>query len=169
MYVLAGMITYYDEIAEGYEALHGDEQLRKARIVAQELDVRPEDELLDVGCGTAHYLSLFPCKKIGIDPSEELLKRAVIKTVVGRAEDLPFPDGAFDIVLSLTAVHNFDDVEKGLSEICRVARRDVVLSVLKRSPKLANIDRCIRSLFQVRKVIEEQHDRIYFCSKPLNT
>lgn len=162
-------MTYYDEIAKGYKELHGEEQMRKARIIAGELHVSPDDKLLDVGCGTAHYLSLFPCDKTGIDPSVELLKQATVKTVQGQAENLPFDNESFDIVLSLTAVHNFHDIETGLSEIRRVAKRDIVLSILRRSAHFEKIDRHIKHMFKVRKVIEEQHDRIYFCTKPLNT
>lgn len=156
-------MTYYDEIAGGYRELHGEEQLRKARLVAQRLEVGPDDNLLDVGCGAAHYLYLFGCGKVGIDPSAELLKQAAVPVVQGRAEELPFPDNSFDIVLSLTAVHNFDDVEKGLGEMARVGRRDVVVSVLKKSPKLPFIERALNRLFEVREWVEERHDVIFFC------
>ncbi len=158
---------YYDQIASGYDEWHGEEQLRKAHIVLQNLEVKPADALLDVGCGTARYLSLFPCKKTGIDPSFELLKRASIPVVQGVAEHLPFADNSFDIVLSLTAIHNFTDVKQSVAEIHRVARRDIVISVLKKASNFKEIENIITSLLQVRKRVEEMHDVIFFCKKKL--
>ncbi len=156
---------YYDELAPGYQELHGEEQLRKADLVLKNIEVQQSDVLLDVGCGTAKYLSLFPCKKTGIDPASELLKQADIPTVQGVAEKLPFPADSFDIVLSLTAIHNFDDVSQALNEMLRVARRDIIISVLKKSLKFTEIEKAITEILPVRKRIEEQHDVIFFSRK----
>lgn len=158
-------MTYYDQIALSYNELHGEEQLAKAKIVLQNLKISQNDSLLDVGCGTGLATELFPCKKTGIDPSAELLKSADFETVVGKAESLPFPDDSFDIVISLTAVHNFDNPRKGLEEMKRVSRRDIVISVLKKSSKFADIEKCINELFKIRKRVEEAHDVIFFCKK----
>jgi ubiquinone/menaquinone biosynthesis C-methylase UbiE len=156
---------YYDQIAQGYNELHGEEQKRKALTILDNLEVKPSDVLLDVGCGTAQYLSLFPCKKYGIDPAFELLKQAPVQVVQGRAEELPFPANSFDVVLSLTAIHNFDNPSKAVAEMVRVARRDIVISVLKKSNRITDIESAIKSGMQVRKRIEEQHDVIFFCRK----
>jgi len=155
-------MTYYDQISAGYEQLHGQEQLAKARIVLENLQIKPSDLLLDVGCGTAAYLSIFPCKKIGIDPSFELLKQAKIPVVQGRAEELPFPDNSFEIVLSLTAIHHAD-VKKSIAEMLRVAKRDIVISVLKKAKNFKEIEKEISRL-NVKKRIEEAHDIIWFAS-----
>ncbi len=156
---------YYDQIASGYDELHGEEQLRKAHIVLQNLEVKQSDVLLDVGCGSAKYLSLFPCQKTGIDPSIELLKRASIPVIQGVAEQLPFAANSFDIVLSLTAIHNFTDVKQSVAEMHRVARRDIVVSVLKKAVNFKEIENSITSLLPVRKRVEEMHDVIFFCRK----
>ncbi len=156
---------YYDEIAPGYQELHGEEQRNKALLVLRNLEVMPSDLLLDVGCGTAKYLSLFSCKKIGIDPASELLKQADVPVVQGVAEKLPFSANSFDIVLSLTAIHNFDDSKLALNEILRVARRDIVISVLRKSLKFTEIEKAINELLPVRKRIEETFDVLFFCRK----
>jgi len=155
-------MNYYDQISAGYEKLHGEEQLAKARIVLENLKIKPADLLLDVGCGTASYLSIFQCRKIGIDPSFELLKQAKIPVVQGKAEELPFPDNSFDIVLSLTAIHH-TDIRKALSEIKRVAKRDIVISVLKKAKNFEEIEKEI-SILNVKKRIEEAQDIIWFAS-----
>ena len=45
-------MNYYDEISEGYEELHKEEQEKKIELIKQHLKVNPEEKLLDVGCGT---------------------------------------------------------------------------------------------------------------------
>ncbi len=158
-------MDYYGQIAESYNELHGEEQIAKARIVLQNLTISPNDSLLDVGCGTGIATELFPCRKTGIDPSAELLKSAKFKVIVGKAESLPFPDNSFDIVISLTAVHNFDNPRKGLEEMKRVSKRDIVISVLKKSSRFADIEKFINELFKITKRVEEVHDVIFFCKK----
>ncbi len=155
-------VNYYDEIAKGYNELHGDEQRQKAIIVMNELEISPDDELLDVGCGTGKITAMFPCKVQGIDPSKELIKQSPVQATEGRAEELPFPDKSFDIVISLTAIHNFDDYEKGISEMKRVSRRDIVISVLKKAKKYKQIEKAIKQKIYVIKTINEQHDVIFF-------
>ena len=157
--------SYYDQIASGYDELHGEEQLNKAKFILNNLEVKHSDILLDVGCGTAHSLSVFGCEKMGIDPSFELLKRAQIPVVQGFAERLPFADNSFDIVLSLTAIHHFSDVKKALLEMFRVSRRDIVISVFKKAQKFKEIEEAIMSTLPIRRRIEETYDVVFFGRK----
>ena len=133
-------MTYYDAISAGYNELHFAEQKRKAALILKELKPAKKDTLLDVGCGTGKITALFPCKTTGIDPAAELVKQSPMHALVGKAEALPFADKSLDVVISLTAVHNFDDIEQGLMEIKRVAKKQVVLSILKKSNKFKKID-----------------------------
>ncbi|MBI1970068.1 class I SAM-dependent methyltransferase [Candidatus Woesearchaeota archaeon] len=158
--------TYYDHLAPGYTALHQAEQERKLSIIAEQLAVRKTDRLLDVGCGPCFTTKFFQCRIVGIDPSIELLKQAPLtEKILGKAEALPFKDKSFDIVLSVTAIHNFDDVEKGLEEMRRVGRRDFAFGILKKSSKRREIEKYIRTIFHIEKIIEEQYDIILFCRK----
>ncbi|MBW3011475.1 class I SAM-dependent methyltransferase [Candidatus Woesearchaeota archaeon] len=158
-------MTYYDEIASGYNELHSEEQKKKMQIINGILErwhAKPE-QILDVGCGTG--LST-PKGAFGADPSEELLKQHPgypSKTVKADAEDLPFDDKQFDVVISVTAIHNFHDVEQGLKEIKRVGRR-FILSILKKSNKFDEIKRLITHFFDVEQEIEEDKDIIFVCS-----
>ena len=158
-------MTYYDETARNYNELHGEEQKRKAQLILDNIEINPEDELLDVGCGTGIATELFPCKVTGVDPSEELLKQASFPTKQAPAENLPFEDYSFDIVISLTAVHNFDDIEMGLEEINRVAKEDIILSILKKSDKFDEIESIINDLFTIKSRLEDPNDTIFFCKK----
>ncbi|VVB81136.1 Ubiquinone/menaquinone biosynthesis C-methyltransferase UbiE [uncultured archaeon] len=157
--------TYYDEIASGYDELHGEEQLGKAKFILQNLDVTPSDVLLDVGCGTARALSVFGCVKIGIDPSFELLKRAQVPVVQGFAEKLPFSANSFDIVISITAIHHFSGIKQALLEMMRVSRRDIVIYVFKKAQKFKEIEEAIMSVLPVHKRIEETYDVVFFARK----
>jgi SAM-dependent methyltransferase len=47
--------------------------------------------------------------------------------VICRAEDLPFADGAFDVVVTRIAPHHFDDVPAALTEMARVAAELVIV------------------------------------------
>ena len=85
-------MTYYDDIAEGYDELHFEEQKKKAQIILKEIKIKKKDTLLDVGCGTGKVTELFPCKAWGVDPSEKLLAKAKIPHLKGTAEQLPFED-----------------------------------------------------------------------------
>ena len=155
---------YYDEISEGYEELHKEEQLKKVKIILNKLNLKKTDKLLDVGCGTGFYLDLFDCDVTGIDPSEKLLEQyhGEHQVILGSAESLDFPDNSFDIVMSITAIHNFDDIEQGLKEIQRVGKDRFVFSVLKRSPNYDIIEKLINELFIVDETIEEDKDYLFF-------
>jgi ubiquinone/menaquinone biosynthesis C-methylase UbiE len=47
--------------------------------------------------------------------------------VICRAEDLPFADGAFDLVVTRIAPHHFDDVAAAVAELARVSADLVVV------------------------------------------
>lgn len=160
------MPNYYDEISKGYEELHKEEQLKKIRLIQKYLKVNSEDKLLDVGCGTGLTTESWPCQRYGIDPSVKLLEKARQKDKIeykqAPAENIPYPDNFFDIVISITAIQNFSDVEKGLREIKRVGKNKFVLSFLKKSNKRDFIEKKIKELFDVKTVIEEEKDLIFF-------
>ncbi|MBI5021996.1 MAG: class I SAM-dependent methyltransferase [Ignavibacteriales bacterium] len=91
--------------------------------------------LLDVGTGTGIFAEAFTKHKIqvtGIDPNIELLE--IAKSIVpeaqfqkGVAEDIPYPDDSFDIVILIHVLHETDNIFKALTEAKRVARKRVVV------------------------------------------
>jgi ubiquinone/menaquinone biosynthesis C-methylase UbiE len=154
-------MEYYDTIAKGYDELHGEEQIKKAKIILQHITINDTDTLLDVGCGTG-IASIFPGNITGIDTSKELIKLAQtrIKAQVADAHHLPFPNNSFDIVISLTAAHHFK--KKAFKEIQRVAKGTVIITLLKKANNFVDLHNLLHKLFKVKKEIEEDKDIIYF-------
>ena len=157
------MSNYYDEIASGYNELHGLEQRKKIALVRKYVKPHKNDRLLDVGCGTGISTD-FNCNCVGVDTSEELLKIAREKFpekefIRAKAESLPFPDNYFDFVISLTAVQNFDDIEEAVKEIERVARDDavIVISILRKSMKVTQLENLLKGWLR----IEESKDIMF--------
>ena len=111
----------------------------------------------------------WPCKRFGVDPAKQLIARArqkdVIEYKIAPAENIPYPDNYFDYVVSITAIQNFDDIERGLKEIKRVGKDKFVLSFLKKSPKAEMIKKKIEQLFNISDRIEEEKDWIFIKEK----
>ncbi|UCE37282.1 MAG: class I SAM-dependent methyltransferase, partial [Thermoplasmata archaeon] len=121
-------MEYYDVIASGYDELYSQEQLKKYNLINEYLDMEENETLLDVGCGIGLSSGPFNCRIIGIDPAKEMLRRTRMKAtertdyIQARAEYLPFKDTAFDAVICVTAVHNFQEPKKGIKEMKRVGK-----------------------------------------------
>jgi ubiquinone/menaquinone biosynthesis C-methylase UbiE len=99
--------------------------------VAEEQVGRP-GAILDVGCGTGKLLksarSRFPdARLVGVDAAEEMVKYAQATSPAGTiefrqamAEELPFPNGSFDLVFSTMTFHHWQDQARGAAEVARV-------------------------------------------------
>lgn len=159
-------MDYYGNISEGYDELYRDEQIKKLSIIKSKIKTGKNSKLLDVGCGSG-LSSDFGCFVVGIDPSMRLLENNKNKMKIrGVAEMLPFRDGSFDWVISVTAMHNFDDAEKSVNEFKRAGKDNFVFSVLKKSKKFDEMSGIIRKNFKVYSTAEEDKDLIFFCRKP---
>jgi SAM-dependent methyltransferase len=84
--------------------------------------------IVNVGAGAGSYE---PSDRtvVAIDPSMVMLEQhRGRRRLRGRAEHLPFPDGAFDASLAVFTVHHWTDPDGGLAELRRVSHRQVVLT-----------------------------------------
>lgn len=84
--------------------------------------------ILDVGCGVGMYLRAFAqftphVHGVEIDLARAQKARETSPHVsVAPAEQLPFPDAAFDVVLLHEVIEHVSDDAQALSEACRVTR-----------------------------------------------
>lgn len=161
-------MTYYDDIADGYDDLHQEEQEKKLDLIRKHIVIQKEESLLDVGCGSGLSTRCWDCRRTGIDPSMKLVEIARAadpagEYLVGKAEALPFADRSFNIVISVTAIQNFDDIVAGLREMKRVGHDNFVLSVLQRSENFQVVMRTILANFPVSKILREEKDVIFLC------
>jgi SAM-dependent methyltransferase len=82
-------------------------------------------KVLDVATGGGHVarrLREEGAEVVTLDPSPGMQA-----DVVAPAEDLPFADGSFDVVVSRLAAHHFDDLSRAFGEMVRVSNRVVVV------------------------------------------
>lgn len=85
---------------------------------------------LDVGCGEGRFCRVMRghgIRPIGIDPTESLLQRARVLDPegdyrLGRAEQLEFDAGRFDLVVSYLTLIDIPDFDAAVAEMARVLR-----------------------------------------------
>lgn len=102
--------------------------------------LRPGDRILDVGCAKGFLLHDFrqvvPGVRVaGVDISEYAVIHAMDDVrpflVIGSADALPFPDAAFDLVVSINTAHNLERPRcvQAIREMERVSRSHKYLQV----------------------------------------
>ena len=159
--------NYYDAIAESYNELYGEEQVKKLSILLDNLPIPKEAKLLDVGCGTGIATDLIDCNKTGIDPSKKLIEKANFKTKKASAENIPFEDKKYDYVTSFTAIHNFEYIDKAMEEMARVLKDEgmLIVSVYKTSKLYDAISEKLCKKFVLKKIIDAGKDTIFIMKK----
>jgi ubiquinone/menaquinone biosynthesis C-methylase UbiE len=91
--------------------------------------------VLDVGCGTGYLLRTLAChyreavQLAGVDAAPRMIDVANrlatddrLTFALGVAEQLRYPDGTFDVIVSTTSFDHWCDQEAGLIECARVLR-----------------------------------------------
>ncbi len=97
--------------------------------------VASPSHVLDVGCGTGYLLrtlaNRYPGAQqlCGVDAAPQMISTASTFTederlnfTVGVAEELGYPDGTFDLIVSTTSFDHWTDQQAGLVECARVLR-----------------------------------------------
>ncbi|MDF1791890.1 MAG: class I SAM-dependent methyltransferase [Thalassobaculaceae bacterium] len=100
-----------------------------ARMVACARVLAP-GHALDIGCGEGRFCRVMRdlgLTTIGIDPTEPLLDRARALDPDGDyraavAEDLPFADASFDLVVSYLTLIDIPDIDRAIAEMTRVLK-----------------------------------------------
>jgi len=124
---VASVREVYDEWAQDYPAeahnplMHAEEDAVIARLEGQVLT-----RVLDAGAGTGRYTRILRAlgarSIVSLDWSQEMLRRQAgdAARVCGDARQLPFADGAFDLVNASLMAGDLIDLSGWLREIARV-------------------------------------------------
>jgi len=121
--------SLYNQIGKDYNETRTSDPGISDRFL-NHLNPRHEEKYLDIGCGTGNYLSALEEKGLdmtGIDPSEIMLEAARRKNplgryILGKAEEIPFPDQFFHGGIGMLTTHHWTDLEKGYQELHRVIK-----------------------------------------------
>ena len=145
------VVKMFDNIAKSYDFLNHslsfgmDFYWRKKAV--SKLTNNPK-KILDVATGTADFAIAATKMKevqiIGIDISEKMLEIGEnkikqkglgkqIKLQLADSENLPFESGSFDGITAGFGVRNFENLQLGLSEMCRVLKEDGIAVILEPS------------------------------------
>ncbi|MBA4287947.1 MAG: hypothetical protein C0439_03060 [Pseudomonas sp.] len=115
------------------------------------LDFWPDEveSVLDVGCGDGKLTRVLAAEKtgakfVGLDSSSEALSRMPLESVLGKATQLPFANGSFDLVMSTDALEHIPDTDELIAwrEIFRVASTCVMVAVPFKEELLDATARC---------------------------
>jgi SAM-dependent methyltransferase len=119
----------YDTVAADYDVRYRHHDYAEIlNALTAFLGAEPADAILEVGCGTGHWLSALRGRArliAGADPSAEMLGRAKgtgARLVRARAEALPWRDASFDRILCINALHHFSDRDAFFAESRRALR-----------------------------------------------
>ncbi|WGH75329.1 bifunctional demethylmenaquinone methyltransferase/2-methoxy-6-polyprenyl-1,4-benzoquinol methylase UbiE [Tenacibaculum tangerinum] len=142
----------FDNISEDYDGLNRvislgiDVSWRKK--VVQLVGENNPQQILDIATGTGDLAlmmsELNPERIVGLDISEGMLQVGrqkitkanlsnKIEMIVGDSENIPFPDNTFDAITVSFGVRNFENLDKGLTEILRVLKPGGKFVVLETS------------------------------------
>jgi ubiquinone/menaquinone biosynthesis C-methylase UbiE len=97
-------------------------------------------DVLSVGCGPAVIEGSLSDKGFlvtGLDVSAEALKCAPdsVRTVEGRAEDMPFPESSFDAVIYVASLQFVGNYQKALEKSAAVLRPDGKIIAMLLNPQ----------------------------------
>lgn len=132
-----GSLFAFGPLAAEYDRWY-DTPAGRAHDRVQKADVRQfldpvsdGETLLDVGCGTGHWSAFFAklgYKVTGVDVDPAMIEVARSKVPdctlqVVDAHNLPFDDGAFDVVTAMAALEFLPDQSAAIGEMVRCCRK----------------------------------------------
>ena len=140
----------FDNISKRYDFLNhflsmGIDKIWRKKAIKILKKYNP-DSILDIATGTGDFaisaMRLKPSKVVGLDLSAGMLEVGskkmkkkgldqIVEMVQGDSENLPFEDETFDGLTVGFGVRNFENLEKGLSEMKRVLKSGAPAIILE--------------------------------------
>lgn len=142
----------FDNISSDYDGLNrvisfGIDLKWRKKVVALVIE-KKASKILDIATGTGDLAIQFAEKGVpsvtGLDLSDGMLEigrkkiaqkglDSSVEMIQGDSENLPFEDNSYDAVTVAFGVRNFENIDRGLSEIYRVLKKGGILVVLETS------------------------------------
>ena len=184
----------FNNIARRYDFLNhflslGIDNIWRRKAINCIKDIPSNSIILDVASGTGDLaiaaLKLNPLKVIGIDISKEMLNvgikkirrkgyQDIIELKLGDSENLEFDNNKFDGITAAFGVRNFENLEKGLSEMYRVIKPKGKIVILEFSkPRVFPIKQFYNFYFKVilpllGKVISKDNSAYTYLPESVN-
>ncbi len=152
----------YTAYASIYDHVFGKVFQEGRESAIRNLNVQPNERILEVGVGTGLALPMYPrhCQIVGIDLSEGMLEKAKKRALAHGlshvrlyrmdAGAMEFPDDCFDTVVAayvVTAVPDYRSVVSEMIRVCRPGGRIVMLNHFSNGNKLiAAVEKVISPL-----------------------
>jgi SAM-dependent methyltransferase len=118
-------VTVYDRIGQGYRTTRRPDPRIAAQLASA---LSGMASVVNVGAGAGSYEPAGTV--VAVEPSSVMIEQRPADSALavrGRAESLPLRDGSVDAALAILTVHHWTDVEAGIAELRRVARRRIVI------------------------------------------
>lgn len=122
--------------------------------------------VLDVACGEGYGTNILAAAAraaTGLDISVEAViharagySRANLDFVAGSAAQLPFPDGAFDLVVSFETIEHHDRHQEMISEIHRVLRPGGLLIISSPNKQYYSVEPGYHNPYHVKELFREE-------------
>ena len=117
----------YDRLGQKY-ACHRQTDPRIAQYVYRELS--DAKTVLNIGAGAGSYEP--PDKYlVAVEPSITMRQQRIdnnkVPAINAKADNLPFDDNSFDASMAMVTIHHWKDIDKGLKELRRVTKHQVVI------------------------------------------
>lgn len=132
------------------------------RATLESAHIQPQDSILDVGCGTGTLALLakndYPTVSVhGLDAGEEMIAFARQKAArqgadvdfqQGLAQELPYPDGSFEVVINSLVMHHLppEVKDQAVAEMYRVLKPGGRLLIVEFEPPRSMLVRAFLSL-----------------------
>ena len=115
----------YDSIGTTYSSTRRPDPRVAAQITAALGDART---VINVGAGAGSYEP--PQTVLAVEPSSVMIAQRPVDAapvLQAFAESIPIEDDSADAVMALLTVHHWTDLEAGIAELRRIARRRIVV------------------------------------------
>jgi ubiquinone/menaquinone biosynthesis C-methylase UbiE len=146
----------YDNLAATYDLRYHRNAYTGVADVLGEFIGDGEGRVLEVGCGTGHWLRMLERGRgrvVGLDVSRPMLQQAREGAAGaflchGSAKELPYRDQTFDRVICINTLHHFGGPERVFSEVRRVLTPGGGLLVVSLDPHTGSDRWCIYEYFE---------------------